>query len=87
MYIAEAIPTVVMGVISFFLLTDRPEQAKFLTAEERNWLVKLTSAKIGHRKYAKQAFAVGLQSTTPTSLEASVSISARVPASHVRPTA
>ena len=39
MYIAEAIPTVVMGVISFFLLTDRPEQAKFLTAEERNWLV------------------------------------------------
>jgi ACS family tartrate transporter-like MFS transporter len=26
-------------VISFFLLTDRPEHAKFLTAEERNWLV------------------------------------------------
>jgi ACS family tartrate transporter-like MFS transporter len=39
MYITEAIPTLVMGVISFFLLTDRPEQAKFLTAEERNWLV------------------------------------------------
>ena len=39
MYIAEAIPTLVIGVITFFLLTDRPEQAKFLTAEERNWLV------------------------------------------------
>jgi ACS family tartrate transporter-like MFS transporter len=39
MYIAEAIPTVVVGVITFFVLTDRPEQAKFLTAEERNWLV------------------------------------------------
>jgi ACS family tartrate transporter-like MFS transporter len=39
MYIAEAIPTVVIGVITFFVLTDRPEQAKFLTAEERNWLV------------------------------------------------
>jgi ACS family tartrate transporter-like MFS transporter len=39
MYIAEAIPTVVIGVITFFVLTDRPEQAKFLTAEERSWLV------------------------------------------------
>src|ERR1700687_5360436 len=39
MYIAEAIPTVAIGVLTFFVLTDRPEQAKFLTAEERNWLV------------------------------------------------
>jgi len=39
MYIAEAIPTVVIGVITFFVLTDRPEQAKFLSPEERNWLV------------------------------------------------
>src|ERR1700716_4262706 len=39
MYIAEALPTVVLGVITYFVLTDRPEQAKFLTAEERNWLV------------------------------------------------
>src|SRR5262250_1247759 len=39
MYIAEAIPTVVIGVLTFFVLTDRPQQAKFLTEEERNWLV------------------------------------------------
>src|SRR6266852_740458 len=39
MYIAEAIPTVAIGVLTFFVLTDRPEQAKFLTSEERNWLV------------------------------------------------
>src|SRR4030088_1792166 len=38
MYIAEAIPTVVIGVITYFVLTDKPEQAKFLTAEEPNWL-------------------------------------------------
>ena len=44
MYIAEAIPTVVIGVITFFVLTDRPEQAKFLTAEERNWLVARIAA-------------------------------------------
>jgi MFS transporter, ACS family, tartrate transporter len=44
MYIAEAIPTVFIGVLTFFVLTDRPEQAKFLTAEERNWLVTTIAA-------------------------------------------
>ena len=39
MFIAEAIPTVVIGVLTLLVLTDRPEQAKFLTSEERNWLV------------------------------------------------
>src|SRR3984885_16322900 len=32
MYLAEAIPTVLIGVLTFFVLTDKPEQAKFLTA-------------------------------------------------------
>src|SRR5258708_21346519 len=44
MYIAEAIPTVVIGGIPFFFLPDRPEQAKFLTTEERNWLVTTIAA-------------------------------------------
>jgi ACS family tartrate transporter-like MFS transporter len=39
MYIAEAVPTVVLGVITYFVLTDRPEQAKFLNDEQRKWLV------------------------------------------------
>ena len=39
MYIAEALPTIVLGVITYFVLTDRPQQAKFLTEEERDWLV------------------------------------------------
>jgi ACS family tartrate transporter-like MFS transporter len=38
MYIAEAIPTVLIGVVTLFVLTDRPEQAKFLTVEEKTWL-------------------------------------------------
>jgi len=44
MYIAEAIPTVVIGVLTYFVLTDRPQQAKFLTEEERNWLVTTMAA-------------------------------------------
>src|SRR5437868_3816285 len=44
MYTAEPIPTVVIGVVTFFVLTDRPAQAKFLTAEERDWLVNTIAA-------------------------------------------
>ena len=33
MFIAEAIPTVVIGVVTFFVLTDKPEQARFLSGE------------------------------------------------------
>jgi MFS transporter, ACS family, tartrate transporter len=44
MYIAEAIPTLVIGVLTLFVLTDRPSQAKFLTAEERDWLVNKIAA-------------------------------------------
>src|SRR3954463_8592697 len=38
MYLAEAVPPVIVGIVTFFLLTDRPDQAKFLTAEEKSWL-------------------------------------------------
>src|SRR5271155_1480812 len=51
MYIAEAIPTVIIGVVTFFVLTDKPEQAKFLTAEERDWLV----ARIASERRATEA--------------------------------
>src|SRR5215468_8732027 len=39
MYIAEALPTIVIGVACYFVLTDKPQEAKFLTEAERNWLV------------------------------------------------
>ena len=38
MYLAEGIPTLLIGVVTFFVLTDKPEQAKFLTQEEKVWL-------------------------------------------------
>ena len=37
-YIFWGIPAVIMGVVVFFALTDRPHQAKWLTEEERNAL-------------------------------------------------
>jgi MFS transporter, ACS family, tartrate transporter len=51
MYIAEAIPTVLIGVVTLFVLTDRPEQARFLTVEEKNWLAN----KLAAERKAKEA--------------------------------
>jgi ACS family tartrate transporter-like MFS transporter len=50
MYLAEAIPTLLIGVITLFVLTDRPERAKFLTPEEKNWL----SNKLAAEQQAKE---------------------------------
>ncbi|HXQ66951.1 MAG TPA: MFS transporter [Alphaproteobacteria bacterium] len=38
MYIAEATPTVLVGIAALFYLTDRPAQARWLSEEERTWL-------------------------------------------------
>ena len=38
MYIFEAIPTVLIGVVVFFYLTDRPEIARWLSPQQKQWL-------------------------------------------------
>ncbi|ALK99207.1 MFS transporter permease [Massilia sp. WF1] len=38
LFILEGIPTVLMGFACLVFLTDRPEQAKWLSEEQRNWL-------------------------------------------------
>jgi ACS family tartrate transporter-like MFS transporter len=39
LFICEAVPAVVLGVVVLFYLTDRPAQAHWLTPAEREWLV------------------------------------------------
>lgn len=38
MFVIEGIPTVLVGVLCLFKLVDRPADAKWLTASERDWL-------------------------------------------------
>src|SRR5580698_1606538 len=38
MFIAEAAPTVLLGIVVLFCITDRPTDAHWLHAEERAWL-------------------------------------------------
>jgi len=39
MFLAEAAPALLLSVVVFFYLTDRPEEARWLTDAERGWLV------------------------------------------------
>jgi MFS transporter, ACS family, tartrate transporter len=39
MFMAEAVPTVLVGIVFLFFVTDRPTQAHWLGKEERAWLI------------------------------------------------
>jgi ACS family tartrate transporter-like MFS transporter len=38
LFILEGIPSVVLGLVTWFYLTDRPEKANWLSAEQKAWL-------------------------------------------------
>jgi predicted MFS family arabinose efflux permease len=40
LFLLEAVPSVVLGVVTFYYLTDRPQQANWLTEAERSWLTE-----------------------------------------------
>jgi ACS family tartrate transporter-like MFS transporter len=39
LFLIEGAPAVVLGVVTFFFLTDRPSQARWLPADEKAWLI------------------------------------------------
>lgn len=44
LFIIEAVPALILGVVVFFYMTDRPEQAAWLKDDERAWLVAAMKA-------------------------------------------
>lgn len=54
MFVVEAVPAVLLGIVVLFYLTDRPEKAKWLTDEERDWL-RETLQKEERARAAKQS--------------------------------
>ena len=44
MFLIEAVPAVILGVVVFFYMTDGPEKAAWLKPDEREWLVKTMQA-------------------------------------------
>lgn len=51
LFILEAIPSVILGIVAYFYLTDKIEDAKWLNAEERQWVLDVTNKE----KQQKQA--------------------------------
>lgn len=48
MFILEGLPAIAMGIVTFFYLVDKPEQdKKWLTAEERSWLIRTMNKERG----------------------------------------
>ena len=50
LFLVEGVPSVLLGVCVWFYLTDRPEQARWLTAAERGWLVARLSGEAKRRE-------------------------------------
>ena len=52
--IMEGFPSVVAGILAFFYLTDRPQQARWLPEDERRWITEeLTKEKESKKSQAK----------------------------------
>jgi ACS family tartrate transporter-like MFS transporter len=51
MFILEGVPAIIFGVVTIFYLTDRPQQARWLPDDERDWLI----AELEREKHEKQA--------------------------------
>jgi ACS family tartrate transporter-like MFS transporter len=49
MFIVEGIPAVILGIVVLFYMTDRPEKAKWLCDDERNWLVRTMNAEVAKK--------------------------------------
>lgn len=54
MFVLEAVPAVVCGVMALFWLTDRPEKARWLKEDEREWLVTTLAAEQSRKQATAQ---------------------------------
>lgn len=50
-FILEGAPAILLGILTLFVLVDRPDQAKFLNKEEKSWLI----GELNRELAAKQA--------------------------------
>jgi ACS family tartrate transporter-like MFS transporter len=53
LFILEGIPAIVLGIITFFCLTDWPAEARWLAADEREWLINELQAEVQAKKKSR----------------------------------
>lgn len=55
LFLIEALPSLVLGAATFMLLPDTPEDASWLTAEEKSWLARTLEAEAARRPPSRDA--------------------------------
>jgi len=50
LFILEGIPAIVVGIVTYFYMTDRPVQASWLQPDERDWLVSELQTELKAKK-------------------------------------
>lgn len=53
LFIVEGLPSVLLGLVTWFYLTDKPEHANWLTAEQKSWLAAKLNAEIAAKRAAR----------------------------------
>ena len=53
LFIVEGIPAVILGIVTIFYLTDWPSQARWLPADEREWLANELQAELQTKKKSR----------------------------------
>lgn len=62
LYIIEGIPAILLGLLTPVLMTDRPSQAKWLAADEREWLTNTMDAELASKSQSGgHSFLAGLK--------------------------
>ena len=62
LYIIEGIPAILLGLLTPILMTDRPRDAKWLNADEREWLATTMDAELAAKsKGGSHNFLAGLK--------------------------
>jgi MFS transporter, ACS family, tartrate transporter len=53
LFIVEGVPSVLLGIVTWFYLTDRPKHADWLSAEQKAWLSSRLTAELAAKQAAK----------------------------------
>src|ERR1700719_4141522 len=53
LFVVEGVPSVLLGIVTWFYLTDRPERASWLSAEQKAWLASKLDAEIAAKQAAQ----------------------------------
>ena len=51
LFVMEALPSIILAVVTFFYLTDRPADARWLAEDQRNWLKQRLDAEDARREH------------------------------------